>query len=104
MRVRELSRCVCDGRHRRGVLLRAAPVGNGAGPGTKIQSFTTPLPHASLSQRYRRAVPRARLKPWLSTGSAPTSTELPASDRCAQSVCRPPAACRWNVLWSLGQT
>ena len=24
MRVRELSRCVCDGRHRRGVLLRGA--------------------------------------------------------------------------------
>ena len=69
MRVRELSRCVCDGRHRRGVLLRAAPVGNGAGPGTKIQSFTTPLPRASLSQRYRRAVPRARLSP----GSRPAA-------------------------------
>ena len=57
MRVRELSRCVCDGRHRRGVLVARRQLGTGRGRGPKIQSFTTPLPHASLSQRHRRAVP-----------------------------------------------
>ena len=49
MRVRELSRCVCDGRHRRGVLVARRQWGTGRGRGPKIQSFTTPLPRASLS-------------------------------------------------------
>ena len=41
MRVRELSRCVCDGRHRRGVLV-ARRQWNGAGPGTKNPELNHP--------------------------------------------------------------